>query len=70
MEQPNRAYLKGLQSTLAEAGLQGALQAGAFKTLLQYVIDIQGDVDVVHAILEQLKASEYCAVQELPHTVA
>jgi hypothetical protein len=62
MQQTARDYVKGLQSTLAEAGLQGALQAGAFKVLLQYVADVQGELDVVYAVLEQLKASECDAV--------
>ncbi|KAF6263998.1 DNA polymerase epsilon, subunit B [Scenedesmus sp. NREL 46B-D3] len=57
MQRPAKDYAKGLQSTLAEAGLQGALQAGAFKVLLQYVADVQGELDVLYAVLEQLKAS-------------
>jgi hypothetical protein len=51
-------YAKPLQSTLAEAGLQGALQAGAYKVLLQYVADVDGELDVLYAVLDQLKASE------------
>jgi hypothetical protein len=58
MQRPAKDYAKGLQSTLAEAGLQGSLQAGAFKVLLQYVADVGGELDVLYAVLEQLKASE------------
>jgi hypothetical protein len=58
MERSAKDYAKPLQCKLAEAGLQGALQAGAYKVLLQYVADIDGKLDVLYAVLDQLKASE------------
>jgi hypothetical protein len=48
-------YGRSLRLQVTEAGLQGALQADAFKALLQFVCDVQGDRDVMTAILEQLK---------------
>lgn len=51
-------YSRPLQNMLAEAGMQGSVQAGAFKTLLEFVCDVQGDLGVLGTILEQLKSSE------------
>jgi hypothetical protein len=62
MERTAKDYAKPLQSKLAEAGLQGALQAGAYKVLLQYVADVGGELDVLYAVLDQLRASE-CSEQ-------
>lgn len=50
-------YSRALQSKLSDAGLQGALQADAFRTLLQHVSEVQGDLDILYSILEQLKQS-------------
>eukprot|EP00877_Chromochloris_zofingiensis_P012640 jgi/Chrzof1/762/Cz01g27210.t1 len=48
-------YTASLQRKLQEAGLQGSLDADAFITLLQYVNDVQGSLDVVYSILDVLK---------------
>lgn len=58
MATPAAQYSKSLQQKLSEAGLQGALQADAFKALLQYVSEVQGDLDILYNILEQLKQSK------------
>lgn len=67
MEEVSAAqYSKALRKQLGDAGLQGALQADAFKLLLQYMTDEQADQQVMALILEQLKQGEslfnpYCA---------
>eukprot|EP00775_Hariotina_reticulata_P005084 gene5084-5325_t len=50
-------YARALQLKLSEAGLQGVLQADAFQALLQFVTEVQGDLDVLYSIFEQLKRS-------------
>jgi len=51
-------YSRPLQRKLGEAGLQGCVDAGGFKRLLQYAEDVQGSLDKVHEILALLKSSE------------
>lgn len=51
-------YSRALQQKLSESGLQGSLQADAYKALLQYVSEVQGDLDILYNILEQLRQSE------------
>lgn len=60
------AYSKPLQRKLQEAGLQGCVDAAAFKRLLQYAEEVQGSLDKVHEILELLKSSEWCLTQHIP----
>jgi hypothetical protein len=52
-------YARALQLKLSEAGLQGVLQANAFQALLQYVTEVQGDLDVLYSIFDQLKRGEW-----------
>jgi hypothetical protein len=59
MEQASAAqYSRSLRKQLADAGLQGALQADAFKMLLQYMTEAQADQQIMAIILEQLKECE------------
>jgi hypothetical protein len=51
-------YGRPLQRKLQEAGLQGCVDAGGFKRLLQYAEDVHGSLDRVHEILQLLKSSE------------
>ena len=48
-------YSKALRMQLGDAGLQGAIQADAFKLLLQHMTDEQADQQVMAMVLEQLK---------------
>lgn len=57
-EVPNAQYSRSLRKQLADAGLQGALQADAFKLLLQYMAEEQADQQIMAIILEQLKEGE------------
>jgi hypothetical protein len=52
-------YSRPLQRKLQEAGLQGCVDAAAFKRLLQYAEDVQGSLDKVHQILAVLKTSAF-----------
>lgn len=60
MEVSAAQYSKALRKQLGDAGLQGSLQADAFKMLLQYMTDEQADQQVMSLILEQLKQGEQC----------
>lgn len=57
---------RSLRLQISEAGLQGALQADAFRLLSAFVADVQGDRQVMAAILEQLKQGVLCALMALP----
>ena len=48
-------YSRSLRKLLSDAGLQGALQADAFKLLLQYMAEEQADPQIIALLLEQLK---------------
>lgn len=48
-------YSNTLRKLLSDAGLQGALQADAFKLLLQYMADEQADPQIMAMLLDQLK---------------
>jgi hypothetical protein len=52
-----RQYAAALQLKLGEAGLSGALQADAFRTLLRYAEEVGGDLDVLYAVLDDVKRS-------------
>lgn len=52
-------YSQALRKQLGDAGLQGAVQADAFKMLLQYMSDSQADTQVMALVLEQLKQGEW-----------
>jgi hypothetical protein len=54
-------YGRSLRLQISEAGLQGTMQADAFKALLAYVTDVQGDRQVMCSILEQLKQGAWSA---------
>jgi hypothetical protein len=51
-------FTRPLQRKLQEAGLQGCIDAAAFKRLLQYAEDVRGSLDKVHEILQLLKLSK------------
>ncbi|GBF94898.1 hypothetical protein Rsub_08141 [Raphidocelis subcapitata] len=50
-------FTRPLQRKLQEAGLQGCVDAAAFKRLLQYAEDVRGSLDQVHEILQVLKSN-------------
>jgi hypothetical protein len=58
-------YSKALRKQLGDAGLQGAMQADAFKMLLQYMTEEQADQQMMSMILEQLKQGQ-CAGSYTP----
>ena len=58
-------YVPALRRKLREAGLQGSLDAGAFKRLLKYVDEVDGSLDELYALIDALKTGagvSLCAV--------
>ncbi|KAF8057260.1 DPB2 [Scenedesmus sp. PABB004] len=57
LQQAQRDYGRPLQAKLGEAGLQGALQADAYRALLSLTAEVKGDLDVLQPLLERLRQS-------------
>ena len=53
-------YAPALRRKLREAGLQGSLDAGAFKRLLKYVDEVDGSLDELYALIDALKTGAVC----------